>query len=81
MSIPNLVKDLGPIDEWLIPVEEIEHSAEGMCEHLKALWDCQPCLVGRLFVRQMELIGERIGLSPEDAAELARSYPRPGGAR
>jgi hypothetical protein len=73
---PNLA-DLGPVDEWLINPEEIEQVAAGLCEHLRSVWECWPCLRDRLMAKQAEKIGSRWGLSPEDAAEFGRGYSAP----
>lgn len=72
MSETTIWDRLGPIDEWLISPAQIEAAATGMCEHLKAVWDCQPCLVERLMVCQFEFIADNLGVTKEQAAEIAR---------
>jgi hypothetical protein len=72
----DFIRDFGaPPEDLVIPADDIEHIlTTGHCVHLlPSLKDCQPCLVGALFERQIALLAERVGCTPEDAAAIGAS--------
>lgn len=72
-DVQRVIADLGPIDSWLLPAEEIERvMLRGPCEHgLKTYENCRRCLPRELFRRQVELIALKKGCTPEDARTAA----------
>lgn len=78
MSNPLSLRDLGPVDEWLIPAADIEVvMLTGRCHHGKPMIDaCRTCFVDALFRRQMEILAERLGCSAEDAKDVAHALIR-----
>lgn len=77
-DIADLLKRIGPPDDWMISEDEIlEVMLSGPCEHLIApLERCRECFVAPLTRRQMAALARRLGCSAEDADELAERAVR-----
>lgn len=74
-TVADAMADLGPIDDWLLSVDEIERViVRGPCEHGKPTFgDCRRCAPRELFRRQMEVLALRKGCTPEDAQIVANT--------
>lgn len=78
----DALRALGPIDDWLLSVDEIQHIIETAdCRHLLPTIDqCRVCFTDALFHRQIELMARSLGCSPSDAVWVAdRSLERQAG--
>ncbi len=80
MRAKNVMDKLmsGPPEAWVIPAEDIERiMVNGRCRHLlPTIEDCQECFVNALLERQIAIVAEKIGCSPEDAAAVGESLAR-----
>ncbi len=77
-DISDLLKRVGPPEEWMISEDDILHvMLSGPCEHLIVPLDrCRECFVAALVRRQMAVLAERLGCTPDVAADVAESLVR-----
>lgn len=69
------LRRLGPPDSWVMPAEEIERvMVTATCRHgILPVHACTDCLTGALLRRQVTLLAERIGCTPEVAQQVSDS--------
>lgn len=74
----QMLRQFGPPDDWMLSVEDIERiMLTGPCRHLLArVGDCSTCLPSALTARQLSILAERLGCTPEDAAEVGDTLVR-----
>lgn len=77
-TIADAVREFGPIDDWLITAEDIERiMLTATCSHgILPVDRCMTCFVGALVARQLAILAERAGCSPDDAAALGAELVR-----
>lgn len=65
----------GPPEAWVLSVDEIEKViTTATCRHLlPRIDDCRECFPAALLRRQMTLLAERVGCSPEDALAVSKT--------
>lgn len=68
-TLRDAVEQFGPLESWLIPVEDIARIIEEQaCGHLlPSIAACRECFRDALFQRQIAILAERRGLGPDDA--------------
>ena len=69
----DLLRRLGPVDEWLLPASEIEDALmTATCRHgQRSVYQCKECSTSVLLRRQVTFMSKRRGLSPEDAQRVS----------
>jgi len=69
------MRRFGPVDSWLLPASDIEHIIRtGACRHgLPDIARCRDCFTAAMLRRQVTLLAERLGCSPEDADAVSKT--------
>ena len=72
-NLADMLRELGPIDDWLLSVEEIQHIIETAdCRHLLPnIAQCRECFTAAMFHRQVEILARMKGCTPSDAVWVA----------
>ena len=68
----------GDPQTWVIPADDIERiMTHGVCIHtLSSIEECEDCFTDALFARQMTILAERLGCTPEDATAVGEKMAR-----